>query len=284
MGIENILEKLGLPPSSHYAEISGGRDCQVYKVDTINASYALRILPIHRHNEFIQEKKIIDFAKANGVPVPEVTKVLSTEEYSVMLMEWASGQTVFQELMDRPETADSLGYEFGKTQAIINRITVPATFQKTENSWLSPSIEEEKVIGRIPKNELLHNFVHLDYHPLNVLTDGKKITAVIDWINASIGDYRYDISRTFSLLRLEGVKHFKDDRVTLEQFETGWRKGYEEAAEPFDSLGYLSIFHAWSGLRLQTMLSNSLDENTNVRITEWIAYWLNEFDESFASK
>lgn len=279
MEIETILVELGISPASRYKEVFGGMESQVYKVDENNASYALRILPVDRHDEFIQENKMMNFARSNGVPVPEVYTIISTEDYSVMLMEWASGQTLFQELKECPENAETLGYEFGKVQALINRILVPTEFQKTVTSWLTPSAEEAKIISEVPANELHRNFVHMDFHPLNVLTDGKKITAVIDWINASIGDYRYDISRTFSILRLEGGKHFHDDRGTLERFETGWREGYEETSEPFETLDFLPLFHAWNGLRMQRMVGDSLDENDNMRISEWVAYWLNEYGE-----
>jgi aminoglycoside phosphotransferase (APT) family kinase protein len=44
--------------------------------------------------------------------------------------------------------------------------------------------------------------LHLDYHPLNVLTDGREITCVLDWANVAIGDRRADLARTITLLRL----------------------------------------------------------------------------------
>ena len=44
--------------------------------------------------------------------------------------------------------------------------------------------------------------LHLDYHPLNVMCQGPRITGVLDWANARLGDPRADLARTITLLRL----------------------------------------------------------------------------------
>src|SRR5215212_7115084 len=45
--------------------------------------------------------------------------------------------------------------------------------------------------------------LHLDYHPLNVMTDGHRMTTVLDWANAQVGDPRADVARSFSILAIE---------------------------------------------------------------------------------
>src|SRR4030042_1376357 len=45
-------------------------------------------------------------------------------------------------------------------------------------------------------------FVHMDFHPLNVLSDGRNITGVVDWTNAAAGDARADLAWTVTLLRM----------------------------------------------------------------------------------
>ncbi len=42
--------------------------------------------------------------------------------------------------------------------------------------------------------------LHLDYHPLNVLTDGKTIVGVIDWENVRLSDARLGVVRSLSIL------------------------------------------------------------------------------------
>ncbi|MEX2032554.1 MAG: phosphotransferase, partial [Dehalococcoidia bacterium] len=41
---------------------------------------------------------------------------------------------------------------------------------------------------------------HGDFHPLNVLVDGGRVSGVIDWTNLQIAPAEYDIARTFIIL------------------------------------------------------------------------------------
>lgn len=42
--------------------------------------------------------------------------------------------------------------------------------------------------------------VHMDYHPQNVLVKGIRLTGVIDWVNADIGDRHLDAAMTAAIL------------------------------------------------------------------------------------
>ena len=42
--------------------------------------------------------------------------------------------------------------------------------------------------------------VHMDYHPLNVLVDGTRVTGVIDWVNTDVGDRHLDAAMTATIL------------------------------------------------------------------------------------
>jgi aminoglycoside phosphotransferase (APT) family kinase protein len=42
--------------------------------------------------------------------------------------------------------------------------------------------------------------MHLDYHLLNVMTDGSSVISVIDWENVRLDDARLDVARTLSIL------------------------------------------------------------------------------------
>jgi len=49
------------------------------------------------------------------------------------------------------------------------------------------------------------------------------ITGVIDWANASVGDYRFDVARTLNILETEAPKYV--DSLILENFKKGWEQG-----------------------------------------------------------
>jgi aminoglycoside phosphotransferase (APT) family kinase protein len=44
------------------------------------------------------------------------------------------------------------------------------------------------------------SIVHMDYHPLNVLVRGVRVTGVIDWVNADVGDRHLDSAMTAAIL------------------------------------------------------------------------------------
>ncbi|HYK74361.1 MAG TPA: aminoglycoside phosphotransferase family protein, partial [Pseudoneobacillus sp.] len=166
--------------------------------------------------------------------------------------------------------------EFGTTHANIHQIPVKKTLYQ-DSLWLSPKTEtEETLIENILKlNRHSENLsiLHLDFHPLNVLTDGETITSVIDWANASVGDIRFDIARTISILQLEGNRigsPFENYPDILSEFEKGWIKGYEQiAGNQID----LEIFYKWAGYRMLRDLTGKRTENELKIVQEWANKW-----------
>jgi aminoglycoside phosphotransferase (APT) family kinase protein len=51
------------------------------------------------------------------------------------------------------------------------------------------------------------SFLHLDYHPQNVLVKGLRVTGVIDWANAAIGDRHFDAATTAVILSTSAMEH-----------------------------------------------------------------------------
>ncbi len=49
--------------------------------------------------------------------------------------------------------------------------------------------------------------VHMDYHPLNVLVDGVRVTGVIDWVNTDVGDRHLDAAMTAAILSSSALEH-----------------------------------------------------------------------------
>lgn len=266
--VAGILEKLGVSSFDSCEEVQGGRDSQVYKISVQNRAYALRLLPAGKYGQFVQEKKAIGLAHKNGVPVPKVHAIEKTEGYAAMLMEWGEGMTVMAALKERPELAGKLGFEFGKTQARIHQIPVSPE-DKELRSRLTPSREEAEILSAVPLADSGNVLLHLDFHPLNVLTDGQSVTAVLDWANAASGDCRFDIARTFSILELVGGKRFERDPDVLADFVKGWRAGYG-----LDGTGSMPLFYAWSGVRMKRDFEAQLDESGRAEIDAWVAGWL----------
>src|SRR5918995_1337348 len=112
-------------------------------------------------------------------------------------------------------------------------------------SWCPgrPVAEElaARLRGTAPREDPL---VHLDYHPLNVMTDGERVTGVLDWTNARAGDPRADHARTLTILRLDSGTAGPLALAALRAFEAGWRSGYRRiAGRPSD----MAPYYAWAG-------------------------------------
>lgn len=51
------------------------------------------------------------------------------------------------------------------------------------------------------------SFLHLDYHPQNVLVRGLRVTGVIDWANTAKGDRHFDAATTSVILSTSAMEH-----------------------------------------------------------------------------
>ena len=82
---------------------------------------------------------------------------------------------------------------------------------------------------------------------MNVLVADGRVSAVLDWANARVGDPRADLARTASILRFApldpGVLRPLESLVRR-LFIAGWRRGYREVAGP---IGGMAPFYAWAG-------------------------------------
>jgi len=275
----DVLSELGVTSILSCSEVSGGRDSSVWRVETLSGStYALRLLPRHRHQQYVGEQFVIDLASRRGIPVPNVRAVRQSGEWSAMLMDWAPGCTLLQELSERPVNVYRLGEKFGSVHASIHKVSLPDPLPDNASAWLLPKTDEEANLLRriedagVGKSVLLH----LDFHPLNVMTDGENIIAVLDWANAAVGDPRFDIARTLSILQLEGTHPGiapKRVRAVIENFEKNWLQGYTEAR---GAIGSLALFNAWAGLRLLREARGNKGEADCIRIRNWVDDWLKQ--------
>jgi aminoglycoside phosphotransferase (APT) family kinase protein len=100
--------------------------------------------------------------------------------------------------------------------------------------------------------------LHLDLHPMNVLTEGRRLTAVLDWANARPGDPRADLARTVSILRFAPLPTGVPaplGQAALRTLEAGWRRGYREMVGPIRGM---APFYAWAAAVMVEDLSPRL--------------------------
>jgi aminoglycoside phosphotransferase (APT) family kinase protein len=84
------------------------------------------------------------------------------------------------------------------------------------------------------------SFLHMDYHPQNVLVKGLHVMGVIDWAHAAIGDRHFDAATTAVILSTSAMEHprwMRDNAVGNNLRRT------------FNAL-YLALYHAIAPMEL----------------------------------
>ncbi len=191
-------------------------------------------------------------AAARGLPVPRVEAAGAWRERPALLLAWCPGRTFLAELRARPWRAGPLGVLFGRAQAAIHATPAPEPLARRPDAWLAWAGPDESALqaGLRALGARSDALLHLDYHLLNVMTDGRRVTGVLDWANARAGDPRADLARTLTILRLDSRRVAGSPparllaRGVVRLFERGWRRGYRGVAGRPTGL---APFYAWAG-------------------------------------
>lgn len=271
-----ILQFLNFPSPTRIAPVQGGTDTTLWRVIYPHATYALRLLDKGRQHLYEREMAVMQTASAAGLPIPQIHAQGIWQDHPVLLLSWLPGTPLAHELMAHPWKAWHLGYQFGQMQARIHALAAPQQLLQSETSWIDWQIGQlegtlQHKLRSLPP--IPDRVLHLDYHVLNVMTDGNTITGVLDWANAHAGDPRADLARTYSIMQV-GIPH--DDLFTrlltmvIWIFERGWRSGYEQKAGPQKDL---SLFYAWAGALMEQDLRDKRGPADLARIHRWTMKW-----------
>lgn len=242
-----ILQALGIEGTPAITSAPGGFDTAIWKVEHEGQISALRVFQAGRHEECEREQHAMKTALVAGLPVPEIRKAGVWQDRPVLLISWLKGRTIEDELRRHPWRTWTVGLAFGRAQARLHATPAPTLPGQSADAWIFWQSEEEPAL----QDRLSHlqssqaTLLHLDYHPRNVLTDGKHITGIIDWTNAHAGDPRADVARTASILRVDPLARtslFK--RLSARVFEQAWRAGYQRE---HSHLAEMPLFYAWAG-------------------------------------
>jgi aminoglycoside phosphotransferase (APT) family kinase protein len=207
----------------------GGRSHRVYECAAPDgAAWIMRLADPDR-SRFAVEARVIEHCAGKGIPVPEIAYTGSEvaadgEVVALMAQAKAKGLTITK-LAEKegPELAHRLVRQAGELLAAIHDIATsgyglidgdlsgPAsTFSDWFIDGLAHKIEAALRIAQDPRplieqaSNLLAahrtildtctpSLAHGDYSPDNILSDGKTITAVIDWESAKSGPPGQDI-------------------------------------------------------------------------------------------
>lgn len=265
--------------------VQGGWDTAMWRFPTADGAWhALRVF--RRPGQAAtarREQAALAAAAAGGVPVPHVEAAGEWQGLPAVVLTWSPGERLVSAIQRRPWALWRLGLAFGQVQARIHALPAPPALKHgAPLYWLARAgAKEAALVERLlalrPSTDTL---VHLDYHPLNVLTDGRRITGVVDWANAAAGDRRADIAWTTFLLEVGPIPPgpLRPALAAARRLlYLAWRRGYERAAGP---VADLTPFMVWAGTVVLHEVEPRMDEpqvwaneGDLEAIRRWTARW-----------
>lgn len=241
-----ILAALGVAGVTEIVPVTGGQDTAIWRVVAGGEAYALRLFRAGEGRKCRREVAAMR-AAADGIPVPAVRAEGEWEGRPALLLAWVPGRTVRDAMRGQPWRIVAYGRMCGAMQARLHALPAPSGPEYPPERWLhwagpldAPLRVRLQAAARRP-----YALCHMDYHPLNVMTDGRAVTGVLDWPNALPADPRADLARTVALLRFPPNTRLKFvERLAMRLFLAGWWRGYRRAA---GRVMGMAPFFAWAG-------------------------------------
>ena len=271
-----ILAALGLTGAAEATPVSGGADTAIWRIAHGRKLYALRVFRAEQAGTYRREIAAMRAALDGGLPIPAIHLAGSWRDRPALLLSWCAGEPLIRALQRRPGRVWNLGTQFGRMQAAIHAIVPAPAPELPPDDWIAWAGADETALQtrlRVVAAGAMQ-LLHLDYHPLNLMTDGRRITAVLDWANARVGDPRADYARSYSILAIDPFWPRQPHIAIFRQIlARAWRRGYEQAAGP---LGDMALFYAWAGavmLRDLAPRGTGLPHDRLDRVRRWTIAW-----------
>lgn len=279
-----VLSSLGYRQVEGVERVLGGWETSLWRFATPDGRlHALRVYPSAEHAAAARREEVaLRTCWDAGVPVPAVEASGRWEERPALVLSWCAGTTSLAAMVRRPWSIWRLGLLFGRQQARIHHVAPPAALlEGAPDNWLGWVDEQPDIVGRVRGMDVsTASIIHLDYHPLNVLSDGRRISGVLDWPHAVAGDPRADLARTATLVLAAPPPPGATRLIAgalRRLFHLAWRRGYASEAGP---VGDLAPFMAWAAatlvhdlLEARSRPQSWAGEDDLVAARRWLDQW-----------
>jgi hygromycin-B 4-O-kinase len=236
----------------------------LFQVETASNSYILKLSPEESAFGFAIESWAMQRLRETHLPalaIPAFEVVAQSLPCPFLLVEEARGQTLTRfENAETQALPEPLLFEFGRSLAIIHRVpgqnaglldcgasAWPAGLHPRWSDYLMFRLDEHLTICReiraineaekesaatyFDESEALlvgapMRLLHGDPGHHNVFSNGEKITAMIDWEDALVGDPVFDIAYWGTFVRDEMRQRFLDGYQTVETLPVDFEKRY----------------------------------------------------------
>lgn len=142
-----------------------------------------------------------------GLPVPNVLDVTMINGKQAIVMEHIQGRTLGELLLENREQAEVYIALSVDLQQRIHSLTAPDL--EPMHTKLSRQIEaaprldaqqKTRLLEKIDASKSENNLCHGDFHLFNIIQKEENMT-IIDWVDASAGDRRADVCRSYLLYK-----------------------------------------------------------------------------------
>lgn len=252
-----ILAQLGIRTVQAIAPVAGGTDTALWRVEHDHATSALRVFRAGRELTYLRELAALELAARRGLPVPAVRAHGQWHDRPALLLSWCAGVPLADALRRHPGQFVRLGRAFGQLHARIHRVAAPALHQAAPGDWIDwHGAADAELADRLRCDAgQARQLLHLDYHPLNVMSAAGALTGVLDWANARLGDPRADVARTYTILAVEPHRPGREPRwygLARHLLAQCYLAGYQASA---GRLRQMPIFFAWAGAAMRADLA-----------------------------
>lgn len=276
-----VLAALGVTDATAVTPVHGGQDAAIWRVEHGGHISALRVFRPDQLRGVRRETQTIRAAIASGLPVPDVRVEGVWNERPAMLLAWCPGETLLTAIQRQPWRVWMFGALFGRMQAHIHAATAPESLRGVPDAWLDwAGPLDARLRDRLRATATrADTLLHLDYHPLNVMTDGGHITGVLDWPNARAGDPRADLARTVVLLHFRpAVSVRPHEAAAVRLLLRAWWYGYQRVAGPVHDMGpFYALAGAqtvWDQERKVGLPGRAIQSRDLDPLRRWTAAWM----------
>ncbi len=259
-----VLAALGYPDTSGPQRVAGGWETLLWRFQTPDGlEHSLRFYHLPRVRPLAwRERLALETCERAGLPAPRVETASDYEGIPVMVLSWCPGRPLLSYVEQKPWALWRLGRMFGRVQAQMHAVAPPREFAATApEDWATRAAGEyrdlaEHVLALRPSAASL---IHMDFHPLNLVSDGTQVTGILDWSGAAAGDPRADLARTaITLIAAPIPPGPMKPLLSLARslIMRAWRSGYREVA---GAIPDYRPFMAWAGATLLTEIEPIID-------------------------
>ncbi|PFE03855.1 aminoglycoside phosphotransferase [Bacillus cereus] len=166
------------------------------------------------NTESLYEAKKQEYAYSCGLNVPQVFEVTEIKGRQAIIMEYVKGQTVGELLINHMERAEHYISICVDIQQKMHAVVVNSDLLEPMSAKLHRQIEsvynldeelKDKLLRKLDSMVIEPRLCHGDFHPFNLIMSHDNVK-IIDWVDASAGDIRADVYRTYLLYAQSSVE------------------------------------------------------------------------------